>query len=361
MIKTIILDPVKKTETNQIRPVVITWKNSKMIRVHSLRASVREIVNVSNSLDLVKVGIIGNQSTGKSETAKTIAHLFHKMSPIPFTVRIFNRDDLLDFENTLKSLTKANYVLVFDDVSFLGANASKRQIEMIKQAITVIRHLPGGEDVKIVIIMNYHYTLGLDKYLRQSDFKYFTSVGSSELDNMEKTVGVKYMDMIKAFQKMYTRMHGMNNPKTYTFMLGNKQFTYTYRDPFIPLLFFNNDTLRPVVSPLRTWIDKLCPVCDISEKNQQSEIDIARFNDEAEGKFGKQIWLNTIKHKLLLNGMFTYSAPYGQASKYFDRAAEKKHIRLQDVAAHYGLKIIETRLRKALDGVLADEPVQSPS
>lgn len=354
MIKTVTIDPVKKSESDQIRPVVISWKDAKMIRVHSIRASVREIVNVSNSLDLVKIGIIGNQSTGKSETAKTIAHIFHKMSPIPFTVRVFDKDDLLDFETTLKSLQKANYVLVFDDVSFLGANANKRQIEMIKQAITVIRHLPGGEDVKIVIIMNYHYTLGLDKYLRQSDFKYFTSVGSSELDNMEKTVGVKYMELVRAFQKMYTRMVGMPAPKKFTFMLGNKQFSYIYRDPFIPLLFYNNDTLRPVVSPLRSWIDKLCPICDISSKNQQSEIDIPQFCAEAEAKFGRRTWLNTIKHELLLNGMFTYSAPYGQASKYFRRAMEKKRITLGNVAAHYNLKETESRLRKALDGVLAD-------
>ena len=355
MIKTLVVDPIKKEKPDQLRPIVITWKDTKMIRTHSIRASVREIVNVSNSLDLVKVGIIGNQSTGKSETAKTIAHLFHKMSQVPFTVRIFDKDDLMDFETTLKSLTKANYVLVFDDVSFLGANASKRQIEMVKQAITVIRHLPGGEDVKIVIIMNYHYTLGLDKYLRQSDFKYFTSVGSSELDNMEKTVGVKYMDLVKAFQKMYTRMHGMNDPKHFTFMLGNKQFSYTYRQPFIPLLFYNNDTLRAVVSPLRTWIDKLCSTCDISTKNQQSEIDIAQFCKEAEAKFGERIWINTIKHELLLNGMYVYSAPYGQASKYFQRATEKKRIKLEDVAVHYNLKIVETRLRKALDGVLEDQ------
>lgn len=354
MISTVIVDPQKKQNSENLRPVVITWKDAKMIRVHSIRASVREIVNVSESLDLVKIGIIGNQSTGKSETAKTIAHLFHKMSKVPFTVRIFDRDDLMDFETTLKSLRKANYVLVFDDVSFLGANANKKQIEMIKQAITVIRHLPGGEDVKIVIIMNYHYTLGLDKYLRQSDFKYFTSIGSSELDNMEKIVGVKYMELVKNWQKMYTRMVGMPEPKKFTFMLGDKTFSYFYRGPFIPLLFFNNDTLRPVVSPLRSWVDSLCSVCDISEKNQSSEISIDQFCKEAEGKFGERIWINTIKHELLLNGMFTFSAPYAQASKYFRRATEKKKISLKDVAAHYQLQETESRLRKALDGVLAD-------
>ncbi|MDC8437974.1 MAG: hypothetical protein LV468_03110, partial [Candidatus Nitrosotenuis sp.] len=124
MIKIVTVAPTGRKETDQLRPIVITWKTAKMIRVHSIRASVREIVNVANSLDLVKVGIIGNQSTGKTATAKTIAHLIHKMSTIPFTVRVFEKDDLLNFEETLKHLTPANYVLVFDDVSFLGAGAS---------------------------------------------------------------------------------------------------------------------------------------------------------------------------------------------------------------------------------------------
>lgn len=354
--KVIIVNPKKDYDGDKVRPAVIPWKEVHMIRNHSIRASVREIVNVSNSLDLVKVGIIGNQSTGKSETAKTIAHLFHKMSKLPFTVRIFEKEELLNFEQTLKRLTPANYVLVFDDVSFLGASASKRQVEMVKQAITVIRHLPGGQDVKIVIIMNYHYTLGLDKYLRQSDFKYFTSVGSSEMDNMEKIVGNKYMELCKNFQIMYTRMLGMVGQKRFTFMLGKEPFSYTYRDPFIPLLFFNNDTLRVVVSPLRTWIDKLCPICDISDQSSQSEISIAQFCKEAEEKLGAGAWKTAIKHRLLMNGMNVYGPSVVQAGRYFDRAAEKKQIKLEDVAKHYNLSITKTRLDKALDGVLSSEP-----
>lgn len=352
MIKTVTIGITEKKESDKLRPVVITWKGEKMIRVHSIRASVREIVEVSNSLDLVKVGIIGNQSTGKSETGKTIAHIFHKLSKVPFTVRIFDKEALLNFEETLKSLTPANYVLVFDDVSFLGANANKKQIEIIKQAITVIRHLPGGRDVKIVIIMNYHYTLGLDKYLRQSDFKYFTSVGSSEMENMEKIVGNKYIELVRNFQKMYTRMLVS---KHFIFRLGaNKEFSYNYREPFIPLLFFNNDTLRPVVSPLRTWIDPICPVCAISD-NAPSMVPVDQFCKESEQKFGYGAWTTAIKHKLLLNGMNTYGNTVVQAGRYFDRALEKKVIQLEDVAIHYNLSITRTRLDKVLDGVLSEE------
>lgn len=356
MIKAVIVNPKKEYEGAQLKPSVISWRDTKMIRNHSIRASVREIVNVSESLDLVKIGIVGNQSTGKSETAKTIAHLIHKMSKIPFTVRVFEKEQLLDFETTLKKLTPANYILVFDDVSFLGATASKKQVEMVKQAITVIRHLPGGQDVKIIIIMNYHYTLGLDKYLRQSDFKYFTSVGSSELENMEKIVGNKYIELVRNFQKMYTRMLGMVGTKRFTFMLGKEPFSYDYRQPFIPLLFFNNDTLRVVVSPLRTWVDKLCPICDISDQSIESEISVAQFCKEAEEKLGKGAFQTAVKHKLLVNGMNVYGNSVVQAGRYLDRALEKKQMTLKDIATHYNFEITKTRLDAALDGILSSEP-----
>ena len=50
---------------------------------------------------------------------------------------------------------------------------------MVKSAVTTIRHLDGGRDVKVIVMMNYHYSMGLDKYLRSADFKYITTVDSS--------------------------------------------------------------------------------------------------------------------------------------------------------------------------------------
>jgi len=342
-----------KPETTNNLPVIIKWKGENMIRNHSIRATVKEILQVSKSLDVVKIGIVGNQGSGKTTLALTLGHLIHKMSEIPFSIRVFNKESLLDFENTLKSLSPANYVLIFDDVSFLGANATKKQIETIKQALTVIRHLEGGRDVKIIAILNYHYTLGLDKYLRQSDFKYFTSVGSSEFDNMQKLVGNKYFNKIIEFQRMYTK--ALVKEK-FSFRLGHKgSFTYNFRKPFAPLLFFNQDTLRFVVSPTRHWIDPICSVCSLysSNKKFESEIPIAQFINESEKKFGESTWKKAIKLKLFANGINVMDPRLVSASRYFDRALDTKLINLEEVSTHYGFEITNTKLRKKLDGVLA--------
>ena len=123
-IETEIIEPTPQT-TNNI-PVVIPWKDAKMIRNHSIRATVKEILQVSKSLDVVKIGIIGNQGTGKSTLSQTLAHLIHKMSDVPFSIRIFDKKSLLDFENTLKSLSPANYVLIF--TSFRGRSGCQNNL-----------------------------------------------------------------------------------------------------------------------------------------------------------------------------------------------------------------------------------------
>ena len=346
------VEVTKERKHNSDKPVVWNWKGAPMILNHSIRATVKEILAMSESMDAININIIGNPTTGKSTLAETLGHLVHKISKIPFSVRIFNKHNLLNFEQTLKELTPANYVLVFDDVSFLKANASAQQIEMVKQAVTEIRHLPGGKDVKIISIKNFHYTLGLDKYLRQADFNYFTSVGQSEVDNMEKIVGSKQMHLALKLKKMQPRA-AVTKKFSFTLDRQGKPFVYGYRDPFIPVLFLDSDsTLRFVVSPTRQWIDPICPVCTIG-KGLKSEVSIEQFAKESEEKWTAKIFQTTVKQSLRENGIDTYSAPIVSCRRYLSKALEKKQITLEDIAVHYGMKPTVTKMRKKLDGVLS--------
>jgi len=342
----------KKDSGERHIPKIIAWKGIKMIRIHSFRASINEILEVSKELDVVKVGIIGNQHTGKTTMALCIAHLIHKMSMkdggIPYAIRYFDKESLLNLKKTIESLSPANYVMIFDDVSFMGATASKHQIEGIKQIMTEIRHMEGGRDIKVIIIMNYHYTLGLDKYLRQADFRYFTSVGSSELENMEKIVGHKYVRRLTEFQQMYSKALVK---KHFFFRIGPKEvFSYKYRSPFIPALFFNNDTLRYVVSPTKEWID---PICSICSDDKISQVDILQFIKETKLKYGEGSLIAAVKLKLYLNGLHTYSPQVERTNRYLDKALDTKIIKLEDLAAALELTITKVRVRKKLDGVLA--------
>ena len=344
------------------KPVIVNWNNIPMIRNHSIRASVREIVNTSKRRDVVKINLIGQEGYGKTTLAVTIGHLIHKMSDIPFTVVIFDEDDLKNFKETLSKLIPTNYVLVFDDASFLNGNTNAKDIAKIKQAFTKIRHLEGGRDVKIITIINTHYGKGLDKYLRQSNFLYWVDVGQSEFDNIISIVGKGYIPLVKKFVK---KVVSCGNNGKFSHFLGskqNKKFTYIFDEPFRPALFWNSDTLRDIVFPKREWIDEVCSICTPSKNNMDSKnsIRIEKFVEDLTHKFGIQTAKTAVRIKLFQNGVDMYPKRVKQCMKYFDQFMDKKIINLLQVADCFRFKNEKTALRKKLpSGAAATE--QNPN
>ena len=325
-----------------------------MIRRHSIRASVKEIVLKSKNRDVLKVGIIGEPHTGKTTQADTLAHLIHKMAKkmlnIEFAVRTYDSDAFVDIKKTLAALSPANYILKFGDLSFLKAAYGAKKVAELEEATTKIRHLPGGKDVKIIIIYDYHYTKGLPPYLRQSDFKYFTGVGSSEKENMEEIVSQKYYGKMLAFKKIADRAP---TTEKFTFRLGMKGFfTYKYREPFIPMLFWNEDTLRTVVSPTRQWIDPICSTCSMADDTMESEIDISQLIEKGGKNFTPSVMEQAVKLKLYNNGMNVYSKTVTNCIKWLDKIMEQKKINLEDIAVKYNFTITRTKLRKSIDDVV---------
>ena len=57
-------DSIAKTKSDI--PITIEWNGQRMIRNHSIRAAVKDILTISESLDVVKINIIGNPGTGKT-------------------------------------------------------------------------------------------------------------------------------------------------------------------------------------------------------------------------------------------------------------------------------------------------------
>lgn len=334
---------------NDTRPPIITWKDQKIVRNHSMIKTCEEIYNMNQNIDVVNVNIIGPPNTGKTEQVRVIAHIIHKIAKIPYSFKLFNKEALLNFEQTLKTLTPTNWILGFDDLSFLGANATKKQIEIIKQATTEIRHLEGGKDVKIIIIKVSHYTLALDKYLRQNNFSYFTSVGSSEYDNMERIVGSKNMGKILFFKKLMVRATSQGK-YGYELRKDKPPLTHSYKNPFIPMLFWNEDTLRIVDSPNREWLDKYCDICASAEDNPAGNeiIDVDGFIKEKGLSYGKSIWKLAVKNKLLMKGVNVHHPGVVAAERDLDRCLETGNITLDQIAARLGLKPTNTKLRKPI-------------
>jgi len=344
--------PYRESGKKNQKPVTIEWKGEKLIRNHSLRSSVKQIVRMSQSLDVVKINLIGDMSSGKSYLAQTLGHLIHKISEddykTPFTVRVFNKDDLMDFQNTLAKLSPANYFLIFDDVAWLSGSATKHQIDVVKQSLSIIRHIPGGEGCKIITAMCFQYSFGLDKFVRNCNFTYFTSCGSSELENFEKIVGSKYHNKIINFRKLYNDGSQKGEFRINLGRRGN-QFVYSYRKPFQPNLFHDGSSLRLVVSPSRDWLDKLCSVCSNSKRvPMKGGIDVEEFANDLTRKFGVGTARSAIRLKMHLNGMAVWPKRFQQCLRYIDQYMANKTFNFQELMNHYGFKNEATRLDKKL-------------
>lgn len=352
-----IIETIKKVNTgikfSDQRPPVIKWKGISMLRKHSFISTIEEILYKSDELDVIRIGLIGDMHSGKTTLSLAIAHRLHLDSKTPFTIKIFEKKELLDFKNTLAQLKPVNYIMIFDDVSFMGANANKHQITMVSEAISTIRHLKGGQDVKIILIMNYHYSKALDKFIRIADFKYITTVNSEEGDNMATTFGKKYIAMIKDFKKWRHNATGKKKAWVIKYGRNKEPLRYDYRKPFIPVLFWNEDSLRHIITPTRQFMDAICSKCTESEGDlQDSEVPIEKFLEQGENNFGKGNWLCAVKIALHNEGKNVFGKHVVQAQRFLEKSRLKKLISLEQCAVYYDMKETSTHMKKKLDGIM---------
>jgi hypothetical protein len=336
------------------KPTLTTWKNVDMIRNHSIQAAARQIIQSTKSIDVVKIGIIGEPSTGKTELAKTLAHLFHKISHDEgrenYAVKSFDRDDLMNLEQTFGSLSPTNYIMRFQDLSFLGAGATKKEIDQVSKTVTEIRHLKNQKDVKVILIYDYHYSKGFPKYLRQAHYRFFTSMGSEEQENMEKIVGTRHKMKLDQFKRMGTEI--LKRQKA-SFLVKKKWFIYSYKNPFVPVLFWDEDSLRFVVFPLRSWIDPICSICSTADNpDVQTELSLPEVKETLEKTYGRQNILSALKVKLFVNGINTYDRRAASAGKFIDKMLESRTTNLEDLAVAFDLKIKKHRLRQKVEDIL---------
>jgi len=323
-------------------PVVIRWKGVKMIRSHSINAVAHEIITMSENQDLISINVIGKQSTGKTELCRTLAHLTHEHSKYPYSISYFGKSEILDLENTVRKLTPTNHILLFDDLSFIGANANKKQIDTIQSVLSVIRHLEGGKDVRIILFKIFHYTKSISPFLRQNDMTFLSSVDDNEVKNLEDLLGKKNSQKIQLLKKLRNQVLLGND---FVFPIGKRNsLSYKPKNPFLPFLYTNGIALRFIVSPLRTWIEPFCQKCSPAKQTTETKLNLEDFVNDFTKKFGKGIAKRAVELKLLQVGINTQPKRVLQAQKYIDKFLSKKEINVEELSIAYNLKPRETKL-----------------
>ena len=246
---------------------------------------------MSANQDFISINVIGKQSTGKTELCKTLAHLVHQMADVPYNVLHLGKKELLNLEETMDGLEPTNHILIFDDIAFLSATASKQQIDQIQQVLSVIRHLKGGKDVKIILFKSFQYTKAISPFMRQNDMTFISSVDDNEQESLINLVGKHNGSKISLLKRLQVQVKiGEVGESYFATPLGNKGkfFKYHAKHPFLPYLYYNGSSCRMVVSPLRTWIDKVCDKCDATVKNDDSKQSLEEFKEVFSKRFGDQ-------------------------------------------------------------------------
>ena len=325
------------------KPVVIKWNNTPMLRSQSVNAAINDIYESSRSMFFIKVNLVGASGSGKSVLSSVLAHGLHTRDP-SFSVHFLQDSDLVNFKETIQRLPKGNVVLVFDDLSGIVAKYGKAALERLRAEITVARHIDNLESRKIVMILNFHAQKLLDKFLRISNFTFYTDCQLEEIGYLEELLGKEHSLKIKRFAKLRAQSRMYHK---FSFPLGKKDvFTYRDGDPFRVLLYNNGISTRFVVSPQLSWVlgDEKCQICEPSEKTEQTKINLKQFADDISKKFGKGIVKRSIELRLLRHGFYVQPKRVQQCEKYLEQFFAAKSINLEELAKLYGLEERTTRL-----------------
>jgi hypothetical protein len=339
-----------ESNTRKQKPTVIPWGNTKLIRSQSINTCVQDIFETSKSMGFVKINLIGASSSGKTVLGDVLAHQLHVLDP-SFEVHKLKDSDLVDFKKTIQGLSTNNQILVFDDLSGLVATYGKAALDTLRSEITTVRHIgESNQDRRIIMILNFHAQKMLDKFLRISNFTFYTDCQLEEIGYLEELLGKQHKYKIQHFAKLRSQSRMYHK---FTFILGKKDtFTYKDGDPFRVLLYNNGLSTRFVVSPQLKWIlnkggleeGNTCEVCFPVDPTVETMKNLEEFVEDFSRKFTKGIAKKAVELKLRQRGYYTQTKRVMQAERYIDQFFDEKKINLGELAKVFNLEETVTRL-----------------
>ena len=281
------------------------WCGVDIAKKHSFLTVVKQIVNHQLFNEVTTVGVQGREGSGKTNLVDILAHLLHldmtKMATnqsidiklkaklkIGYSVHKLGEPELKELKATLLGLPRNNRIIIFDDVSFMNGSSSKRDIDQIKQAMTTIRHHDETLDVKTIMIFCYHYSKGLDKYLRDTTVKFFTSIGPEEATNILSLVsGQPNKTRVESFLSVYSKFSmggtarfflGEGKDKKRNTRKSSRIVQYKYNEPFRLFLYYNNSDVRFCVLPVYSALIKdECVICSNTPIKSTNTEDVVKW------------------------------------------------------------------------------------
>ena len=236
------------------------WKgtNRKPIPLlgrHSTRHLADEIENALSATQAQVVLLIGKSGTGKSTLVTTLAHYIHtKPGGKKYQVKWYSQDDIKNFVHIVEDLQKGlNYILIFDDASYVLDELPPNEVKKIAKKLTYIRHDIGGD---VLTFVDCHYSKAFQKFFRDTFFTILTSMTDNERTNIQQLFcthnSFKVNNFIRIFRQMlFKGFFSFTSEKS-----AKNRYTYKRDDPFRPALVSSIGSCHHVLYPRES-----CGIC----------------------------------------------------------------------------------------------------
>ena len=275
------------------------WMDTVILKKHAFLPVVKQIARHQMLNDVTTIALVGRESTGKTTLAKTLAHYLHKEISLEYSsfdtsdevktqisrgycVRVLTADDFIDFKKTLQKLPIQNRILIFDDVSFMAAKHGAKKLQLLQNEFTTIRHVEGSVDLRTVVILNFHYQKALGPYLRDTNFRFHTSLMSNDFTALKDSVSdSKMLGTLRRFQKAHNKITNSGSVK-FGIGKGKKKtrwVPYIYNEPFRLTCFVDGSSAKIKIYPRIQEIIDSCEICNYDSvlKKELVYSDIVEF------------------------------------------------------------------------------------
>lgn len=190
---------------------------------------------------------------------------------------------------------------------------------------------------------------------------FLSSVDDNEVENLIKLLGMKNKQGIDILKRLQVQVKLYGKFDIFLGKRGQQKFTYKAKNPFLPYLYYNGISSRICVSPLRTWVDPICQVCDSPTTTPETDFNLEQFMKDFKTKFGdKHNAKQIVRIKLYQQGINCYPKKIAQGLKYIDKFLSQKLLSLDDLRKEFELEEeTNTRLSKSKSPEIKDEQVDS--
>ena len=321
-----------------------SWKGTTrpaipLLARHSCKALAQEIEEALNATQAQVVLLIGKSGTGKTTLVTTLAHYIHtKPGGKHYIVKWYSQDDIKNFVKIVEDLQKGlNYILIFDDASYILDELPPAEVKKIAKKLTYIRHDIGGD---VLTFVDCHYSKAFQKFFRDTFFTILTSMTDNERTNIQQLFGshnsFKVNNFIRIFrQMMFKGFFSFTSQAT-----AKDRYTYKRDDPFRPALVSSIGSCHHVLYPRES-----CQVCaDPYNTAKLTPVDPEKFLDDLHKVMGP----GQAKRAIMLYTHFAKNLPTLTRQLYSDwiflfKLDQQYNVNWPEIAKMADLKIPERK------------------